>query len=59
MKAIDWIHRHRLGLAVGAGCALLVAAGLMAWADHACSQAAQGRMFYTGPKEPLQLTAAP
>lgn len=45
LKPIRWLKQHRFGLAVSAGLAVLAVAGLMFYADQACSRVAAGRLF--------------
>lgn len=45
LKLTRWLKANRSGLALGLTLFLLVAAGLTAYADHACQRAARGRVF--------------
>jgi SanA protein len=44
-RIVRWLIANRFQLAVVFAGAALIAIGLMAWADHACERAANGRVF--------------
>ena len=46
-KPVRWFNRHRFGLAASLVLAMVAAAGLIIYADHACGRAATGRLFYS------------
>jgi vancomycin permeability regulator SanA len=45
LKRMPWLVLNRVSLAAVVLLVSLAGAGLMAWADRACQQAAQGRVF--------------
>ncbi len=44
-RIVHWMNANRYRLAAASAGAVLVATGLMVWADRACEQAANGRVF--------------